>query len=145
MPAELPLVASPIIGGDPRRLDSADALARWVAKQLGLDHPVRERVSMNAVYRCGSAVIRVSRPTVDPIVAIDTAHISVGQTDPDRGPVRGSIVSRPAYRSESRRDSSGDTSTSILERDRIGARSELRCAALHSLEAESSRNYQRDN
>ncbi|NDH46509.1 MAG: hypothetical protein EBX99_01410 [Acidimicrobiia bacterium] len=86
MPAELPLVASPITGGDPRGVDSADALARLVAKELGLDHPARERVSMNAVYRCGTAVIRVSRPTVDPIVAIDTAHFLLDKRIPTAVP-----------------------------------------------------------
>ena len=74
MTADSPLVATPVLAGDPTRHQRADELARRVAERLGLPEPRLERVSMNAVYRSGPCAIRVCRPTTDPVVALRTSR-----------------------------------------------------------------------
>lgn len=70
-----PLVASPVLAGDPSRILRAERLARRVAEQLDLPEPRLERVSMNAVYRAGPCAIRICRPTTDPVAALNASRV----------------------------------------------------------------------
>lgn len=68
-----PLVDTPLAAGDPDRIRRAGKLASTVARRLALPEPVLLRVSMNAVYESGAAIIRVGRATTDPLVAVELA------------------------------------------------------------------------
>jgi aminoglycoside phosphotransferase (APT) family kinase protein len=74
MTATEPLVASPVLAGDPTRIERVDQLARRVAAHLDLPEPRLERTSMNAVYRAGPCAIRICRPTTDPVVALNVSR-----------------------------------------------------------------------
>lgn len=74
-PSPRALVDTPVTVGDARSIDLAHQLARFVSRENGLPEPVCERVSMNAVFSAGPAVIRIGRTNADPMAAIHWAEL----------------------------------------------------------------------
>ncbi len=60
------------------------------AETFGLAAPELLRVGMNALYRCGDVVLRVGRPTVDPVAGLAVANCLTGLGIPVVEPARSS-------------------------------------------------------
>ena len=65
-----PYVDRPIADGV-----AAARAARQAAAQWGLSEPETLRVGMNAIFRCGDVVLRVSQPTAPAHVSIELARL----------------------------------------------------------------------
>jgi hypothetical protein len=70
----------------------ADAFATRAAEQLGLDTPVRIRVGMNALYRCGEVILRVGRTSAPAVESIMLARRLDELGLPVASPARDEVV-----------------------------------------------------
>lgn len=73
-------------------LDAAGLVAFQAAAHWGLDDPVLLRASMNAIYRSGDVVLRVSAPSAPAVASIELAEMLLDRGLAVTRPMRADVV-----------------------------------------------------